>query len=107
MELTDLPGRVFLDTSVVNFMLEFGEQIYDGANDPEGLDSYQIRDIDALYNIFLAGRRADWQVAVSPFTYYEISHTADGAKRRLLGQWFVELWDHWNGVIDNDPELTT
>ena len=30
----DVPGRVFLDTCVVNFMLEFGEQIHDGADLP-------------------------------------------------------------------------
>lgn len=31
MHLQDIPGRAFLDTSVVNFMLDFGEQIHDGA----------------------------------------------------------------------------
>ena len=30
MRVEDLPGRVFLDTSVVNFILDHGAQIHDG-----------------------------------------------------------------------------
>jgi len=107
MDLPEIPGRAFLDTSVVNFILEFGEQIHDGADNPPGLSKYQSNDIDALYNIFLTGRRADWQLAISPFTYYEIANTTDPGKRRSLSSWFVEIWDHWVGIIENNDDLPT
>lgn len=107
MDITSLPGRVFLDTCVVNFILEYGEQIHDGADNPPAVSRYEAQDIDALHNIFLTGRRADWQLAVSPFTYYEIAHTADLSKQRQLSRWFVELWDHWVGIVDSDDSLPT
>jgi hypothetical protein len=107
MELSEIPGRAFLDTSVVNFILEFGDQIHDGAPNPEGLNTYQIEDIDALHNIFLTGRRADWQLAISPFTYYEIAHTSDPNKRMGLSRWFLEVWDHWIGIVENDDGFPT
>ena len=107
MNLNDLPGRIFLDTSVVNFILEYAEQIHDGADNPPGLGQRKVQDIDALYNIFLTGRRADWQLAVSPFTYYEIAHTADPTKQRELARWFVEPWDHWVGIVEDDDSLPT
>jgi len=107
MDLYDVPGRVFLDTSVVNFILEFGEQIHDGADKPRWVSKYQSEDIDALYNIFLAGRRADWQLAISPFTYYEIAHTVDQKKNSQLSSWFIEIWNHWINIIESNNDLLT
>ena len=34
MNLRDVPGRIFLDTCVVNFVLDYGEQIHDGTPAP-------------------------------------------------------------------------
>ena len=73
MDLKDIPGRVFLDTCVVNFMLDYGEQIHDGAPVPVDASERMVRDIEALYNIMLVGQRAMWQLAISPHTYREIA----------------------------------
>ena len=47
MGLEELPGRIFLDTCVVNFILDCGEQIHDGALPPTGLGDRAVADIDA------------------------------------------------------------
>ena len=105
MELADIPGRVFLDTCVVNFMLDYGEQIHDGAPVPVGADERTVRDIEALYNIMLVGQRAMWQLAISPHTYQEIAATKTARRRAYLETWFNDLWQHWLNIIHEDDDL--
>lgn len=76
MEFPDVPGRAFLDTSVVNFTLDHGEQIYDGAPLPENLSNHATRDINAIHNISVTGQPAMWQFAISPLTYKEVMSTS-------------------------------
>jgi hypothetical protein len=64
----EVPGRVFLDTCVVNFMLDFGAQIHDGANLPS-VGPRDTADIEALRALFVVGQKAMWQLAISPYTY--------------------------------------
>ena len=73
MNLKKVPGRAFLDTSSLNFILEYGEYIFDGLTPPGTLGKRIIEDIEAFYNIFLTGKRASWQLAISPFTYKEVN----------------------------------
>ena len=105
MDLRDLPGRVFLDTCVVNFILEFGEQIFDGAQPPTHASERVIQDIEALTDIMLVGKRAMWQLAISPHTYREIMATRDGERRYLLENWFGEVWRYWLSIIQENDDL--
>ena len=107
MVLPDIPGRVFLDTSVVNFVLDFGEQIHDTAPPPENLSEYQLRDIDALCNIFRTGKRASWRLAVSPHTYYEVLGTNDATRQYWLENWFFEVWEYWREIVNQNNDLPT
>ena len=107
MALPDIPGRAFLDTSVVNFMLDFGEQIHDALPPPENLSDLQLRDIDALYNVFLTGKRATWQLAISPHTYHEVFNTDDPSRRYWLENWFFEVWEYWREVVNQNDDLPT
>jgi len=75
MELEKIPGRVFLDTCVVNFILDFGEQIHNGAAVPPQTSEREAADVEALRSLFVLGQRAMWQLAISPHTYFEITHT--------------------------------
>ena len=103
--LQDVPGRVFLDTCVVNFMLDHGEQIHDGAPIPADTNQRVVRDIEAMSNIMLVGQRAMWQLAISPHTYQEIAATRDGRRRHRLDTWFDDLWQYWLGFIHEDDDL--
>ena len=106
MALRDVPGRVFLDTCLVNFMLDHGEQIHDGTA-PMGGSKHVLRDIEALRKIMIVGQRAMWQFALSPHTYQEIAATRNKARRYQLETWFADLWSHWLAVIRENDDLPT
>lgn len=99
MSLADVPGRVFLDTSVVNFVLKFGEQIHDNVPPPVTATIRESSDIEALRGLFVTGARAAWQFAVSPTTYAEVAATKGAVRRRYLEGWFFELWHYWQTTL--------
>lgn len=96
----DIPGRVLLDTNVVNFILDWGEAIHDGGEIPAYVSDRDAEDILALRDIWLTGQRASWQLAISPRTYFEIDATTDPARRAALASWFGELWLYWRKCFD-------
>lgn len=98
----DVPGRVLLDTNVVNFMLDWGEVIYDGGKVPESVPEHEVADILALRGIFLTGQRACWQTAISPATYREIVATTDAKRRKALTGWFGEFWVYWRVTFEEE-----
>ena len=107
MAVNDIPGRAFLDTCVVNFILDHGEEIHDGAAPAEGTEKRIVQDIKALYNIFLTGQRASWQLAMSPHTYQEIEGTQDGYRRYQLERWFEDIWQYWRDIVRAGDDLPT
>jgi hypothetical protein len=99
-----IPGRVFLDTCVVNFMLDYGQQIHDGASLPS-LGPREVADVEALRELLLIGQRAMWQLAISPYTYSEIIRTQDMERLRQLDLWFQELWQYWRSTVEQSNNL--
>jgi hypothetical protein len=107
MRLEDLPGRVFLDTCVVNFILDYGEQIHDGVDPPLATDDRSLRDIAALRDIFHVGQRAQWQLAVSPHSYQEVLGTTSQQRRTNLDTWVRDIWQYWRDVVEANNDLPT
>jgi hypothetical protein len=105
MDLQDVPGRVFLDTCVVNFMLDHGAEIHENVAPPQALDDRSVEDIQALRNLVVTGQRAQWQLAVSPFTYSEIARTRNLQRLADLDLWFQELWQYWRSIVDSGNDL--
>ncbi|MGD0309878.1 MAG: hypothetical protein ABSC02_11375 [Acidobacteriota bacterium] len=105
MNQEEIPGRIFLDTCIINFILDYGEQIHEGIASPRGLSERALADIDAFYNIFLTGQRAQWQLAISPHSYQEVAQTQDSQRRRQLESWFSEIWHYWRGIIEDNDDL--
>lgn len=103
MQLEDVPGRVFLDTCVVNFMLDHGEQIHDAT--PPGRSERAAADVEALRRIWITGQRASWQLAISPHTYNEVVATVDPSRRRQLESWFMEIWQFWREIVHQSDDL--
>lgn len=100
----DIPGRVFLDTCIVNFMLDHGEQIHDGAS-LSLVAANDVADVEALRHLMAVGQRAMWQLAISPFTYSEIARTRSEGRRRDLHTWFQELWQYWRSTVESNSDL--
>ncbi|MEA2062747.1 MAG: hypothetical protein U9P14_03525 [Gemmatimonadota bacterium] len=105
MEFEKIPGRAFLDTNLVDFILKHGEEIHDGAPCQPGTSPRILADVEALYNIFLTGQRASWQLAISPYTYHEILQTRNFEKKHYLQQWFLEIWYYWRMIISEASDL--
>lgn len=77
MPFEKLPGRVFLDTCVVNLILDFGEQVHENGIIEESVSPRLRADIEALRDIWTTGQRATWQLTISPLTYREVTATGD------------------------------
>ena len=105
MRIEEIPGRAFLDTSSLNFILEYGECIFDALEPSETLSRRIIDDINAFYNIFLTGQRATWQLAISPFTYKEVISTQEVSKKYYLEKWFMDVWHYWLNIIEENDDL--
>jgi len=101
-----LPRRVFLDTNVVNFVLDHGESIFDGEEPDAATSDTDLADVRALHLIFLTGERTHWELAVSPLTHKEIMQTTDHHRRQSLERWFNEVWCHWRDCMAEDGGLS-
>ena len=91
--------RVFLDTCVVNRIVEFREFMFDGYFHDETVDLYERRqsdqeDIDSLHNIVQVARRACLPLFFGETTLSEISKTSDPDKRYLLEDFAVQIAEH-------------
>lgn len=104
MKIEELPGRIFLDTCTVNFVLDYGENIFDGTLPDESLPKRIKSDIEALYNIMLVGKRAMWQLAISPLTYEEIINTNNDYRKFHIEAWFKEIWGYWLRILQDDSD---
>jgi len=89
--LESVPTHIFLDTSLVNFMLDYSEQIHDGVPIPDNASFRVARDIDALRGIWLTGQRASWHITISVTTVAEIERTGDSGRFHDLLNWAFEI----------------
>ena len=105
MPFDKLPGRVFLDTCIVNLILDYGEEIHEGAGIEEKVPLRMRKDIEALHYIFATGKRAFWQLAVSPLTYREVTATEDASRAYSLEKWFFDIWHYWREFLHSAKEL--
>ncbi len=100
-----IPGRVFLDTCVVNLILDYGEQIHENAPISDELPPRLRGDVGALAGIFLTGQRAFWQFAISPVTYREVTATSDPTRAFQLESWLFEIWHYWREFLHGASDL--
>ncbi len=79
-----IPKRVFLDTNVVDCLVKWGECVFEQQEIPVVIHPRLRSDVVALTNIFLVGRRAQWDIVISDRTINELSNTSDELLRRQL-----------------------
>ena len=100
-----IPGRIFLDTNVLQYLQDFGEYIFDHYRESEAYFQAQkskikkgtrlFNEIEALHDFFIGINRAHFEFALSPAVYEEVSASGD---ERFV-QWFHDVWDHWEAVV--------
>lgn len=97
--LPEFPLRVFLDSSVLQAMLRYGEYLYDGgaieANDQIHRDPLGVAKLEALRAIMQVGYRAPFQFALSSNSFAEVRQSQDHAYLR----WALDVLDHWNACL--------
>ncbi|MGH9428640.1 MAG: hypothetical protein ACRD2L_20310, partial [Terriglobia bacterium] len=101
LDLPTPPNCIFLDTNVVNKVVEFGEYLFDNYLAEEEREEYDRRpvedqeDIEALHDICLVGQRLCLPLYISDFTIHELSQTPIEPKRQHLLNYAREVFDHW------------
>lgn len=98
-QMQQIPARVFLDSSTLQTLQDFGGFIYNGCEIPEESRIWKIPDgfnnVDALRKIMIAGSRGGLQLALSQNSLLEV---IERGKYDYL-QWAIEMLEYWNGCI--------
>lgn len=110
---TQSPGRIYLDTNVLQYLQDFGEYTFEHYRESEEFflarkgkikkGTRLFDEIEALHDFFIGINRAHFEFALSAAVYEEVS--VSGNKRFI--QWFHDVWDHCKGVrsfFDNTCE---
>jgi hypothetical protein len=100
MSFLSIPGRLLLDTCVLNTIQDEAAYIFEGEI-IEGMTEAEIpEDLKALRYIFQVNERAAFQFLVSPLTFAELVNTKDimWNKRRI--QWAFDVLDVWLIVLE-------
>ena len=99
MTADGVPGRVFLDSSTLQTLQDYGEYIYEGTEIsrenriwliPEG-----IKNVEALRQIMLVGSRGLLQLALSRNSLQEV---LDRKNHDYL-QWALEMLEYWENCL--------
>jgi hypothetical protein len=94
-----LPGRVLLDTNVINTVYDEGDYISDGDSgkrDETELDPELV----ALRKIFEQARRQQFPFVTSPLSVAEVVNIQGTGERRQRLGWFLEMLDYWTIELD-------
>jgi hypothetical protein len=101
-----IPSRIFLDTSVINFIVEHAELIFDGYYHDDNLNVRVRMDIFALYQIFEIARRNPIEIVVSKTNFEEILRTNDREKRSNLLSYCTEIWHYFKSSTKQEFEIS-
>jgi len=97
-----LPNRIFLDTSVINLIVEYSDVIFDGAYLDENLNNRIYYDLLGIIRIFHYANHNAIEMAVSKTTFNEISATKDNIKRKQLETYCNEISQYFHYLVDDD-----
>lgn len=89
--LKAMPRRVFLDTNVVNLLVQHSDQIFEQALVSDTLDATTAHDVEALMHVFHVGSRAPWDILASRKVLDEIGATPDADLKHELLEYAMNL----------------
>lgn len=97
---TGLPNRLFLDSSTLQTLLDYGETVFEGVQPPRSDRAHRIPgfldDLDALHKVFLVNERAMFDIVLSEDSLHEVAEKGDAAYLR----WALDVLDHWRARIE-------
>lgn len=85
----NLPGRIFLDSNVLQNLQVYGEYVFDNVEVHK--DDKNAENIEALRNIFFVNQRANFEFALSNNSIKEVLEKKD----KSYLQWAFDVLDHW------------
>lgn len=95
-----LPQRVFLDSSTLQVLQDYGGPVWDNEPIPDNDRIHCFPDgpatVEALRRIFFVNQRALWHFALSANSLREVA--AKGDARYL--QWAYDVLDHWQICVE-------
>ena len=92
------PGRVLLDTNIIDKILEEGAYVCEGDvgdRDEGDLDPELV----ALRIIYQQACRQQFQFVTSPLSVAEVVNIQDAAQRHVRLNWFLEMLGYWTTTI--------
>ena len=97
-----LPRRIFLDSSTLQTLQDYGEFIFDNNEEIPIYDKIQkipdgIAHIEALRAIFCINERARFEFALSQNSLSEVIAKGD----RYYLQWAYDVLDHWEACLES------
>jgi hypothetical protein len=97
------PGRVMLDTNILNELYDEGEYICDGDPGNRGYDEIDP-ELIALRDVFQLARRLQFQFVTSPLSVAEVVNIQGVEERRGRLGWFLEMLDYWTIELDGSGD---
>jgi hypothetical protein len=99
MSLEQIPGRIFLDSSTLQTLQDYGEYIYDGGEIAQENRIWSIPDgfanLKALRQLMLVGNRGTLQLVLS---HNSLKEVFDRGSSDYL-QWAFEMLAYWEGCL--------
>jgi hypothetical protein len=94
-----LPRRVFLDSSTLQTLQDYGGFVWEGESIPEddrifGVEGHP-EELEALRGIFIVNERAMFEFALSENSLAEVEAKKDAAYLR----WAFDVVDHWQSCL--------
>lgn len=89
--LEQLPYRIFLDTNVINRLVQWGGQIFEFEPIPDDINPVLADDIEALRHVLQSLDRTNIELFASTKTLEELRNTPDDAHRQALVSYGIEF----------------
>jgi hypothetical protein len=99
-DFDELPRRLFLDSSTLQALNDYGSFVFENEQPPPDNRIYQIpggfAELDALRAIFRVNERATFEFALSEHSLEEVAAKGD----RGYLQWAYDVLDHWQTCLE-------